>query len=225
MEVTMAQLVEGLKCEEPDAMIYVTPINMTLRKYAIDTPVKTASFLAQVSYETMRLSTMEENLNHTDVQLANTWPARYAAKNLDGSYKKINVIGRQKLAPNELANSLHRNPKMIANVTYAGRLGNGPESSGDGWKYRGRGGLMTTGKDNYVRAGKALDLDLINNPDILVTPIYAMLSAGAFWWRNSLNFKAENISVVTRIVSGSYHTFQKRKNIYDHMLQVLNRGD
>lgn len=224
MKLLAKQLVEAIGCTEEDAAVSVEPLNITIERYDIKTVEQVASFLAQVAYESARLSQLEENLNYSDLALANTWPQRYGIKLSDGSYKKIMVGGRQKIAPNELAKALHRKPEQIANLTYANRLGNGPESTGDGWKYRGRGYIMVTGKDNYERCGVHLRLNLIQYPDSLTTPMYAALSSGWFWRNNKLNRKAENISVVTRLVSGSYVTAKKREEMYKKIKEVLLNG-
>lgn len=224
MKISVNQLIKGIECSEQDAHAFVEPLNITIDHYGIETKEQIASFLAQIAYASMRLSQLEENLNHSDLTLANLWPKRYGEKTPIGTYKKIIVGGRQKVAPNELAKALHRKPEQIANLTYANHLGNGPESSGDGWRYRGRGCIMMVGKDNYARCGTHLKMDLMRYPDALTSPLNAALCSGWFWRNNKLNNKAENISVVTRIVSGSYVTTKKREELYKRIMDVLKDG-
>jgi len=90
-----------------------------------------------------------------------------------------------------VAEQYAENPEKIANKVYAGRMGNGTEESGDGWKYHGRGVIQLTGKENYVNFGSAVGIDLISNPNCLVDPRYAALSAGWFWNKKGLNDLAD----------------------------------
>lgn len=113
---------------------------------------------------------------------------------------------RRPRVPNALALRIARQPELIANTTYGGRadLGNGPIESGDGWKYRGRGLLQITGKFNYIAAGKALSLDLLNKPELLEIPEYAARSAVWFFVRNGCVALAEagRINDVVKVING-----------------------
>lgn len=142
------------------------------------TQKRTAMFLAQIGHESQGFSRLVENLNYSAQGLANTWPSRYA----------INPKGSPKY-PNNLAKSIARKPERIANYTYANRYGNGGVSTGDGWKYRGRGYMMTTFKANYEALDSEFKMDgeIVSNPDILLQPYWAIMSAAAFWKRNRLN--------------------------------------
>ena len=95
------------------------------------------------------------------------------------------------------------NPEAIANKVYGGRMGNGQEETGDGWKYHGRGLIQLTGKENYANCGSGIGVDLLSNPNLLNTPEYAALSAGWFWNKKGLNSLAD---------SGDYETMTKRIN-------------
>jgi putative chitinase len=140
-----------------------------LPKFDIITPARVAGFVAQCQHESADFTALQENLN-------------YGAKGLMNIFKKY--------YPDEaLAKSHERKPELIANRVYSSRMGNGPEASGDGWKYRGRGILQLTGRSNYTQCSRDLfgDDTLANDPDLLRTPEYAILSACWFWHKNGLN--------------------------------------
>jgi putative chitinase len=141
-----------------------------LPKFGIITPARVAGFVSQTQHESLDFTILKENLN-------------YSAKALDSIFGKYFVrAGRD-------ANEYARQPEKIANVIYANRMGNGDEASGDGYKYRGRGILQLTGKSNYSQCSKDLfnDNELVDNPDLLLEPEFAVLSACWFWHKNKLN--------------------------------------
>ena len=147
------------------------PLLVTFAKFEINTPLRQAAFVGQCAHESNNFHTLEENLHYSANGLIKTWPSRF---NFDNVAKYENQ------------------PEKIANKVYAGRMGNGDEESGDGWKYRGRGLIQLTGHDNYKACGEALDEDLLSNPDLVSTPRFAALSAGWFWDKNHLNkFRSE----------------------------------
>lgn len=163
----------------------------TMRRYHIDTPQRQAFFLAQVSHESSRLSVISENLN-------------YSANGL------LSVFGKY-FTP-ELAEEYARKPYRIASRVNANRMGNGPESSGDGWRYRGKGLIQITGKTNHVLCGMALDVDLLHFPDILFEPEYSALSAGWFWSNRGLNVIADSgdFELLTRRINGGLNGIEDR---------------
>lgn len=136
------------------------------------------NFLAQTLYETQMLEHLEENLNYSAERLAVVWPNRYAVHGPDGRPVRP-------LRPNKLALSLDHKPERIANNCYANRMGNGGELMGDGWKYRGRGFPMCTGKANYELVQKATGLPVVAKPQLLSQPLTAM-QAGIAWWERSV---------------------------------------
>ena len=140
-----------------------------LPKFYITTPARVAGFVAQCQHESGDFTVLSENLN-------------YGAKGLRGIFGKY--------FPNDdLARQYERRPQMIANRIYASRMGNGNEQSGDGWNYRGRGILQITGRSNYTQCSRDLfgDDTLAQNPDLLRTPEYAIITACWFWYKNVLN--------------------------------------
>jgi len=149
------------------ATSWINYLNPAMTKFEIDTPKRIAAFLAQSAHESSELRVLVENLKYSDDDLMRIWPKRFPTTDFAKKYDK--------------------DPEKIANYIYANRLGNGPTSSGDGWNFRGRGIFQTTGKYNYLKVGKALNLPLDTNPEYLEEPGYAALSAGFYWENNRLN--------------------------------------
>jgi len=170
---------EKLKGHIPDAVIAQIPD--TASKFQIDTPLRLAHFLAQCGHESGGFRATQENLN-------------YSAKGLNGIFKKY--------FPTEAAaKPYERQPAKIASKVYGGRMGNGPESTGEGFKFRGRGYIQLTGKDNYTAFGKSINEDILSNPD-KVASSYALLSAAWFFNKNRLHKMADEgatDTVVTKI--------------------------
>ena len=176
---------DKLKGHIPDAVIAMIPD--TAAKFQINTPLRLAHFLAQCGHESAGFKATSENLN-------------YSAKGLMGIFKKY--------FPTEaLANAYQRNPQKIANKVYANRMLNGDEASGDGYKFRGRGYIQLTGRDNYTQFGKAIGEDIPSNPDVVATK-YPLLSAAWFWSKNGLNKLADGgstdavVTTITKRVNG-----------------------
>ena len=184
VETPIPQSTGGLKLEKlkghiPDAVIAMIPA--VAQKFQIDSALRLAHFLAQCGHESGGFRLTQENLN-------------YSAKGLNGIFKKY--------FPTEAAAApYNRNPQKIANKVYSNRMGNGTEASGDGYKFRGRGYIQLTGKDNYTAFGKSIGIDMTVNPD-LVASQYALLSAAWFFTKNGLHKMADegaSDTVVTKI--------------------------
>lgn len=176
---------DKLKGHIPDTVIAQLPD--TIAKFELNTPLRLAHFLAQAGHESGGFKAVNENLN-------------YGAKGLVGIFKKY--------FPDEAKAKLYeRKPEKIANLVYGGRMGNGPEASGDGWKHRGRGYIQLTGKDNYIAFGKAIGVDILANPDLVATT-YPLLSAAWYWNSRKLNSVADQgatdavVTKVTKLVNG-----------------------
>jgi putative chitinase len=169
----------NLKGHIPDAVIAMIPD--TAAKFGINTPLRLAHFLAQCGHESGGFRATQENLN-------------YSAKGLMGIFKKY--------FPTEaLANAYARQPAKIAARVYGGRMGNGAEATGEGYKFRGRGYIQLTGKENYTAFGKSIGEDILSNPDKVAGP-YALLSAAWFFSKNGLHRMADegaSDAVVTKI--------------------------
>ena len=171
------------------------------------------NLLAQLIHESGYFKYTKENLNYSAKGLAATWPSRFANKDK---------------TPNQKANEIARNPQLIANAVYNGRLGNEIDSN-DGWNYRGRGYIQLTGKDNYKSIGKYLfdhniidDQDLfINDPDLVATKKYAALTAVAFWVKNNCWAKNGDIEYITKKINGGKVGLNDRKAIRDRLYQAM----
>jgi len=146
-------------------------LNVLMPKYGIDSPQRIAAFIAQCSHESGHFEKLIENLNYSAKGLVMTWPKRFTTP--------------------ELANKYARQPEMIANFVYANRLGNGDESSGDGWKYRGRGLIQLTGKYNYQAFANSIGMNLEDVVGHLETKQGAVEAACFFWTNNKLNSYAD----------------------------------
>ncbi len=177
--------ISKLKGHIPEKVLAQIPD--TAAKFEINTPLRLAHFLAQCGHESGQFRVVNENLN-------------YGAKGLLGIFKKY--------FPNEAkAKEYERKPEKIANLVYASRMGNGPEQSGDGFKYRGRGYIQLTGKDNYTAFGKAINENIAATPDLVATQ-YPLLSAAWFFNKNGLHKLADKgatpevVTMVTKRVNG-----------------------
>jgi putative chitinase len=176
---------DRLKGHIPDSVINQIP--ETAAKFEINTPLRLAHFLAQCGHESGGFRLTKENLN-------------YSAKGLKGIFSKY-------FKEAGLAEAYERKPEKIANRVYGGRMGNGPESSGDGSKYCGRGYIQLTGKDNYVAFGKSINEDMTANPEKVSTH-YALLSAAWFFTKNGLHKMADGgatdavVTQITKRVNG-----------------------
>ena len=170
---------DKLKGHIPDAVI--AQIQDTAAKFGINTPLRLAHFLAQCGHESGGFKAVQENLN-------------YSAKGLNGIFKKY--------FPTEASAAAYaRNPAKIAAKVYGGRMGNGAEATGEGYKFRGRGYIQLTGKDNYKAFGAAIGEDMTATPDKVATH-YPLLSAAWFFSKNGLHKIADEGStdlVVTKI--------------------------
>lgn len=173
-------LIAGLGCSQAVAAAWLDPMQTAVDKFGIsESREGLASFLANVGVESNGLTALVENLNYSAQGLANTFPSRYAVD----PHTALKI-------PNALANQIARNPKLIANTTYANRLGNGDVSSGDGWKYRGEGPIQLTGKSNIQAFFEAAGLPLDTDPETLQKPENGALSAAYFFTQRSNAFKA-----------------------------------
>lgn len=134
-----------------------------------ETPTRAAYFLAQVAHETQGLTVFEENLRYSAKRLTQVWPKRFPT-----------------LAS---AKPYANNPRKLAEKVYGGRMGNGPEGSGDGYAFRGAGGLMNTGRDAYEAIGKIARMDLVSHPELARAPDTMLTVAGAAWaWKRGNTF-------------------------------------
>lgn len=210
------ELLQAAKIKNPEK--WLDAVQVTCDRFEINTDKRIAAFLAQTAHESGGYTMLEENLNYSDVTMATVWPNRFAEMGPDK--KPIKENGKNK--PNKFALALHRKPEMIANVVYSNRMGNGTIESGEGWLYKGRGLKQLTGKDNYTRCGKAIGIDLVDRPELLLIPEYAALSAGWFWEANKLGAFADNDDFVgmTKKINGGTIGLADREARYKAVLAV-----
>jgi putative chitinase len=183
---------------------YVEPLLDVASYYEIThNPERLAAFLAQLSHESGGFNFVKENLN-------------YGAKGLMTTFKKY-------FPTEDLAKKYERKPEMIANRVYANRMGNGDETSGDGFKYRGRGLIQLTGKNNYTLFANALEISIEETVEYLETPAGACSSAGWFWDNNRLNDYCDRGDFVglTKRINGGTIGLADRQHHYDVAYKLL----
>ena len=194
--LTAEYLMAATGANRENAEKFLPFIQGACKAYDITTPKRVAGFLSQIGHESGGLAMLEENLNYKAETLMRVWPKRFPTL--------------------EFAQQFARNPQKIANSVYANRMGNGDEASGEGWKYRGRGLKQLTGKDNYTAFSKAIGTDFVADPDLLLQPVNAALSAGWFWSANNLNALADNGDVpgMTKRINGCTIGLEQRQALY-----------
>lgn len=172
--------------------LYLPYLDGIAGTYEINTPLRQAHFLAQIAHESGGFRLNKENLN-------------YSAQALGSVFRKYFPTAQQ-------AAQYARQPEAIANVVYANRMGNGDTASGDGWRYRGRGLVQLTGKYNYLVYAKERGQDFVNNPDLLLEPVWSIDVAGWFWKSRGLNTLADKDDVrgITKLINGGYNGLDDR---------------
>ena len=177
------------------------PLNQVFVKYDLDTSKRQAAFIGQCAVESANFTRLQENLNYSAQRLTQVWPSRF---------------------PNiSMAEPYANNPEKLADFVYAGRMGN--LQDGDGWKFHGRGLIQLTGRENYANCGSGVGVDLIDNPDLLLTPKYAVLSAGWFFNKKGLNALADTqeYGAMTKRINGGLTGLDERIAKITKALQVL----
>ena len=174
-----------------------------LPDYEINTKIRIAAFLAQCAHESGNFKSIKENLNYKSETLMRIWPRLYPTK--------------------EIADHYAHKPEMIANRSYGGRMGNGPESTGDGYKFSGRGLIQLTGKNNYQAFADSLEISVNDVPDYMATFEGAVQSACWFWESNNLNADAdrEDILTITKKINGGTLGLDDRTKRYNQAKQIL----
>ena len=182
---------------------WLPPIRAACEEFGVNSDKRIAAFLAQVAHESGGFTRLVESLNYSAEALMKIWPKRFPT-----------------LA---FAQKFHRNQELIANAVYSSRMGNGGPETGDGWKYRGRGLKQLTGKDNYTRCGKALAVDLVSDPDLLLRPGLAARSAGWFWASNGCAALADagEFEQLTKRINGGLIGLKDRRERYDKVLKSM----
>ena len=183
-------------------------------KYQINNVERMSHFLAQVNYESGYMNYIVENLNYSSKQLLKVFPKYF--KTLEEA-KEYEYKGEK-----------------IANKVYANRMGNGSDASGDGWKYRGRGLIQLTGKNNYLKFSRWYNDSkiFVDNPDLLLQPQFAVLSAFFYWDIKNLNSyivdneNAYNVcKALTKKINGAYQGLEERFRLYKKIRELYNEFD
>lgn len=167
------------------------PVLAAMKEFGIDTPLQQACFLGQTGHESQGFTRVSEGLNYSVDGLLLTFRSRMT----QAQCEKLGRREGEKTVPPE-------RQKAIANIVYGGKNGN--TGADDGWRYRGRGLIQLTGRNNYAACGQGLGLDLLVNPDLLLTDINAARSAAWFWKAKDCNKSAENgdIPGLTKKING-----------------------
>lgn len=175
-------------------------ISEQLPKAGCKTKAQQAMFLAQCGHETLGFSSFSENLNYSAERLVAVFPKYFNKDN---------------------AKAYERNKIKIANRVYANRMGNGDEKSGDGWKYRGRGIIQITGRDNYrLFAYATNNLAVIENPDLVLSSLDFIVSTGIWFWNNRNLDKYSSVETVTRLINGGLNGIEERRSLYNKLMAV-----
>jgi putative chitinase len=182
---------------------WLEPLNATFAKYDISTPVRQAFFVGQCAHESNNFTRLEEGLNYSASRLMAVWPSRFPTLEAAAPYAN--------------------NPEKLANKVYGGRVDLGNKEDGDGFKFHGRGCIQLTGRDLYERCGEAIGADLINQPQLLVEPHYAAMSAAWFWNKKGLNSLADvqDYDTMTKRINGGLIDLDDRKAKIAKALSVL----
>lgn len=185
-------------CSDPETIVKL--LNTYGPVFGIDTKQELGMFVAQTAHESGSYNQLRENMNYSADTLKRVFPKYFPTQ--------------------ALANAYARQPEKIANKVYANRMGNGSESSGDGWRYRGRGYIQITGKDNYVACAKGIGKKLEELPDFLETKPGAMMSA-MWWYHNAGLVGKTDIVTVTKKINGGTNGLTERKLFYSRAKSVL----
>jgi putative chitinase len=203
MDLSAVELAACVSCPETRAELWLPHIQKSTACYGIETPKRMAAFLAQVAHESAGLRSLEENLNYSMQGLLATWPNRFSR---------------------DEAREYAKNPERIANKAYGGRMGNGPESSGDGWRFRGSGLFQLTGREDFTAFGKAHGIPTDAMPELVRAQDWpAAMSAAWEWDRKKLWAFADtgDIDTVSKKLNGGTNGLEERRVHYIQACKVL----
>lgn len=200
--LSLSQLKEMVS-GNPYIEYWYSALDKILPDYDINTPKRIAAFIAQCAHESGNFRAIKENLNYRAVTLRKIFPKYFPTDDLAAQY-----AGK---------------PEKIANKVYGGRMGNGPEESGDGFRFCGRGLIQLTGKDNYTRYAQSLEISIEEAAEHLTTFEGCVQSAAWFWEANNLNQWADkgDILTLTKRINGGTIGLEDRIKHYNHALHVL----
>jgi len=178
-----------------------------LARHSVTEAPRLHHLLAQIGHESAGLTVLEENLHYSAARLVAVWPARFRDAEAGAPYAG--------------------NPQALANRVYGGRMGNGGEATGDGWRFRGRGYIQITGRTAYRAIGRRAGFDLESSPDLAASQEYALSVACGFWsWRGLNGFcDRDDLVALTRRINGGSHGLADRRAWLDKVRRVLGQGD
>ena len=184
---------------------WFVPLQDTFAKYGIDTIKRQSAFLGQCMHESNNFKTLEENLNYSAGSLMRVWGSRFPDASTAEKYAN--------------------NPQAIANKVYGGRADLGNTEEGDGWHFHGRGVIQLTGRSNYQVCGDALGQPFTKQPDLLLDPKWACMSAGWFWNKRGLSALAddEQWETMTRRINGGLNGLDDRINKIHKAMDILSQ--
>lgn len=176
------------------ARTFIIPLHRYFDLYKINTVRRISAFFGQVAVESTEFHRLEENLNYN-------------------SPERLVAIFSSRFRNTDAAKEYIKSPEKLANLIYAGQIGNGDVKSGDGWRYRGRGLMQLTGRYNYAEFSKATGVDALNDPDLLTKPEYAVYSATWYWNEKRLNSHADikNFEALTKLINVNCLQFSARE--------------
>jgi putative chitinase len=195
---------EALSKKLPASVMEEVPV--IIEKFGIDGPLRLSHFLSQCAHESGNFKFLKENLNYSADGLRKVFPKYFPTL--------------------EAANKYAKQPEKIANKVYGSRMGNGDEASGDGFKFRGRGYIQLTGKDNYAAFDKFVDDDIMADPDLVATK-YPLTSAAFFFHKNNLwsvcdkGHSHDVVVSVTKRVNGGTNGLDDRQKNFDFFYGTL----
>jgi len=188
----------------PDLDGWYEALSSVLPTYEIDSPQRVSAFIAQCTHESGGFKRLKENLNYKAESLVRVFPKYFPSLDLAKQYA--------------------HDQEKIANRVYGGRMGNGDELSGDGFRYCGRGLIQLTGRDNYTKFSESIGMAVEEVPDLLETFEGAVKSACWFWKTNNLNQYADagDILTMTKRINGGTIGLEDRIKHYNHALEVFS---
>lgn len=212
-----AQLIKAATgSTDANAGKFEAAINLACERFGIDTPARVAGFLSQIGHESGGLATIQESLN-------------YRVEALLGLFGRHRITEPEAMMYGRIDGKQPANQEALANILYGGEFGRknlGNTEQGDGWYFRGRGLKQLTGRSNYDRCGKALEIDLVGSPGLLLEPEAAALSAAWFWKANNLNELADkaDVAAMTKRINGGAIGLDQRKALYAAAISAAGGG-
>lgn len=206
--ITAGAVARGTNCNGDRAARWTPALVDHMRPYGIVTREQCAMLIAQTAHESGRFRRVVEDLDYTAARLVEVWPKRFTTNDTPGRASAFKYAHQ---------------PEALANLVYGGRLGNGPASSGDGWRYRGRGLIQITGRSNYRAASEAIGVDVELEPALAsTTDVAGRIACWFFASRGCLEPAAlGDVKAVTKLINGGLTGLDDRARLYADCLRAL----